>query len=243
MKIGIVIAQYNKWDLTLNRLRELYSHCPGSMIVLVDDHSPDADCRTGPKWWQDGPMKDRLKYFRNPENIGFGGSMNNGFRIAVANGCDAAILLSNDVTVMSNIVQDVERVLELDKNVLIGGELLFNDTGWNKLPGCCVIPYANGWFLAAHKSVWKRLGGFDPRYGRFDYEDVDLSTTAWMQGIKLVTCGARLRHQGGVSVAAAVGQSGRYAQTIKNKQIWIEKWSPYAAELKEKIYGQSDITG
>lgn len=235
MKIGIVIPQYNHWELTHNRLMELYNKVPrDTVLVLVDDHSPDSDCQTGPAWWQKSALPNLL-YYRNPENLGFGGSMNMGVRIAVKNGAEGLILLSNDVTVMSDIATETATLLSLDKRILIGGEIRYDNTGWNVLPNCGVIPYANGWFLATYKSTWKELGGFDPIYGKFDYEDVDLSTQAWMKGINLVPTTSHLRHAGGISVASATND--RYSYTMNNKVHWLEKWLPYAEELKEKIYG------
>lgn len=238
MKIGIVIPQYNKWSLTHARLMELYKKVPNdTIIVLVDDNSPDTDCQTGPAWWKKDILGDRLKYYRNPTNLGFGGSMNNGVKIAVKHGCDGVILLSNDVRVMSNIVGETLNLLSLDRRILIGGEVLRHNTGWNVLPDCGPVPYANGWFLATHKATWKELGGFDPRYGRFDYEDVDLSTQAILLDIPLIGSTSNLKHIGGQSVSAAT--NNREAQTLRNQKLWIEKWSPHAETLKRKIYGPS----
>lgn len=238
MKIGIVIPQYNKWELTHQRLMELYKKIPmDTVIVIVDDCSPDADCQTGPAWWQKSVFGDRLKYYRNETNLGFGGSMNNGVLIAVKAGCEGLILLSNDVRVMSDIVTEQATLLSLDKRILIGGEILRGRTGWNELPGCGPVPYANGWFLATHKKTWKELGGFDPIYGRFDYEDVDLSTTAIMKEIPLIGSTSNLKHIGGQSVSAATND--RTSQTLRNQKLWIEKWSPHAEELRRRIYGPS----
>lgn len=238
MKIGIVIPQYNQWDLTHARLMELYKKVPvDTQIFLIDDHSPDSDCQTGPAWWQKSILGPRLHYYRNPENLGFGGSMNNGVKLAVKNGCDGFILLSNDVRVFSDIVADTDTLLSLNRRILIGAEVLTHDTGWNVLPGCGPVRYANGWYLATHKTTWKELGGFDPRYGKFDYEDVDLSTSAALLGIPLVRAGANVMHIGGQSVNAA--HPDRIEHTKRNQQLWIEKWTPQAEILKEKIYGPS----
>jgi GT2 family glycosyltransferase len=216
---------------------ELYKKIPkDAVIVVVDDFSPDTDCQTGPAWWQKSVLgEDRLKYYRNPQNTGFGASMNNGVLIAVKHGCEGLILLSNDVRVMSDIVTEQATLLSLDNRILIGAEILRGHTGWNDLPGCGPVPYANGWFLSTHKKTWRELGGFDLRYGRFDYEDVDLSTTAIMKKIPLIGSTSDLKHIGGQSVSAATND--RTSQTLKNQKLWIEKWTPHAEELKRKIYG------
>lgn len=235
-KVGIVIPFYNRWDLTHARILELYKKVPtDTNIFLVDDCSTDVDCRQGIAWWQSSVIGDRLHYFKNASNVGFGGSMNTGVKLAVRAGCDAVILLSNDVRVFSDIVSDTDTLLSLNKRILIGGEILRHDTGWNVLPGCGPVPYANGWFLATHKTTWKELGGFDPRYGRFDYEDVDLSTQAVMLHIPLISSSANVRHIGGQSVSKVT--SDREGITRKNQKLWIEKWSPHAETLRKEIYG------
>ena len=242
MKIDIIIPVYNHWDLVHSRLRELYSNVPqNTEIIIVDDCSPDNDILDGVNWWRgktsgkDGPLYGRLFAYRNKENLGFGGTCNRGADIAIKRGADGFCFLSTDVTVMSDFVTNVVTILSLDNQVLIGGELLYNDTGWNVLPNCGVVPYANGWFLATSKEAWQVLGGFDSRFGLFDYEDVDLSTTAWWNGIKLVPVGAKLRHAGGKSVNAA--HPDRVKHTLRNQGVWQDKWYSRAEELKKKIYG------
>jgi len=244
MKISVVIPFYNNWDLVHSRLNELYHHVPmDTEIILINDASTDDDTESAKqiKWWKDGlgeggPMNGRLYAYRNKENKGFGYSVNRGFRIAFDHGADGVCLLTNDVTVLSNFIANVDTILSLKTNVLIGGELMFNDTGWNRLPGCGAVPYANGWFLATDKETWKVLGGFDPIYGKFDCEDLDLSTTAWWKGVQLVPANASFRHQSGKTVNKYYPDRERY--TLHNVQLWREKWASRAEELRMKIYGQ-----
>ena len=237
MKISVVIPFYNNWDLVHNRLNELYHHVPlDTEIILINDASTDDDCAGGFKWWRDeGPLNGRLFAYKNKVNLGYGGSVNRGFNIAIKRHADAICLLTNDVTVMSNFIANVETILSINKMVLIGGEVLWNDTGWNRL-STCIVPYANGWFLATSKEAWKELGGFDPIYGKFDCEDLDLSTTAWWKGIRLAPANASFRHQSGKTVGKYYPDRERY--TLHNIQLWREKWNSRAEELRIKIYGQ-----
>lgn len=236
MKISVVIPFYNNWDLVHSRLNELYHHIPlGIEIILINDASTDDDCAEGFKWWKNGPMAGRLFAYKNKENLGFGGSVNRGFDIAIKHGAEGICLLTNDVTVMSNFVANVETILSLDKMVLIGGEVLWNDTGWNRLPNC-IVPYCNGWFLATSKEAWKMLGGFDPIFEKFDCEDLDLSTTAWWKGIKLVPANASFSHQSGKTVNKYYPDRETYTKI--NQQRWQAKWVTRSEELRRKIYGQ-----
>lgn len=236
MKISVVIPVYGNWDLVHSRLNELFHHVPlDTEIFVIDDASPDKNSINILKWWkEESPLKDRLFIYKNKQNLGFGGTCNKGFDIAIKHGADGVCLLTTDVTVMSDFVTNVTTILDLDNNVLIGGEVLYNDTGWNRLP-TCIVPYAHGWFLAAHKDTWKKLGGFDPLYEKFDFEDVDLSTTAHWLGVKLVPCGAKFYHAIGKTVSKFYPDRERYTRI--NQQRWINKWADRAEELRKKIYG------
>ena len=67
------------------------------------------------------------------------------------------------------------------------------------------------------------MGGFDPRFGIFDYEDMDLSTTAHLLGIPLVALKTPYLHH--ISGATIQGLAvDRHSQTIKNREIYHRKW-------------------
>lgn len=238
MKSTIIIPYLNRWDLTHARLMELYKYCPSSEIVLVDDGSTDADCAKGIIWWQEGALKGRLRYFRNKENVGFGHSMNVGAAIAIKNGADVIVLLSNDVSVRSDIGKEAIEIIERNSEpVLIGAEMICSSTDWNTMEGVGTIPYLNGWLLACHKDVWKTLEGFDPLYGRANCEDVCLSTMALYKGIKLVLFQvAKVSHLGGQTVNSVMPD--RFQQTVRNRDKWLLKWADKAPELRKAIYGK-----
>lgn len=237
MKSSVILPYFGRWDLTHARLFELYKHCPTSEVILVNDCSSDNDCDTAPVWWQNGPLKGRLRYYRNKENLGFGQSMNIGAAIAIKNAADVVVLLSNDVIVRSDIGKEAIEIIEQHKEpVLIGAQFLCNYTGWNELDNVGVVPYLNGWLLACHKSVWETLGGFDKLYRKADFEDVDLSTMAWYKGIKLTLFQrANVSHIGGETVNRAIPNRFQYTQA--NQLLWKAKWADKAPELKKAIYG------
>jgi len=218
----------------------LYNHIPEQHeIFLVDDASTEEGIAGGVSWWQKTVNRHKIYYIRNEENRGFGYSMNKGCKGAIKQGCDVVALLSNDVEVYNDFATPLEQQLTAEPNVFIGAELLYNDTGWNVLPNCVTVPYANGWFLACTAETWKDIGGFDLRYGLFDYEDICISLTAMMKGhpLRALDKSARMRHLGGQTIYSLYPD--RMVRTLKNKELFIEKWSHVPCEeLKEKIYGQ-----
>lgn len=235
MKHAIIIPYYNRWDLVHARLMEIYKYINNdATVILINDCSTEKDTVEGAAWWQKHGPLPTLKYYRNKENLGFGGSMNNGAKIALQNEFDALHFLSNDVKIGNNFIKSSEELIK--SNCLVGGELLYNNTGWNVLDECGVIPYANGWYLACSDYTWRLLGGFDPIYGKFDYEDVDLSTKAHYLGIEIMPHpDAKFQHMSGSTINDLYPD--RFERTKRNQIIWQNKWKDKAQEIKENIYG------
>lgn len=222
MKVAIIIPFYNKWELTHVRLFELYQYAPEETeIVLVDDASTELDCRDGIEWWQNSMQRHVIRYYRNPENLGFGGAMNIGAKIAIKNGATIIALLSNDVKVSGDFINPLIELIQNNEKVLIGNEVITYDAGWNKF-GDIIVPWVNGWFMACTFDVWKHLGGFDPIYGKYTYEDIDLSTRAKMVGYELVALNSPyLRH---IGAQTAPYDDERMEITKRNREIYERKW-------------------
>jgi GT2 family glycosyltransferase len=224
--VSIIIPYYNHWDLVHARLHELYKFVPNIdvEIILVNDCSTETADEGGVAWWQTHVKHHTIRYKKNAANLGFGGSMNVGAKIAKG---DVLVFLSNDVEVKGNFIPEVLFATEINQGkVFIGNEIIRFDSGWNtfEIDGKkYTVPYANGWFLACTNTVWNELGGFDLRYGKFDYEDVDISTKALELGYNLVGIYSEyLRHFGGVTIQSL--NVDRQAHTQGNKIIYMKKW-------------------
>lgn len=233
VKTSIVIPFFNKWNLTHARLSELHKFAPeGCEVILVNDASTELDCEHGISWWQkDVQTNFQIRYKKNEVNLGFGGSMNVGAKSAHG---DHLVLLSNDVRISGDFISQIRDLLAENGNYFIGGETVWWDGGWNSfiIDGHkTVVPYANGWLIACTKECWDKLGGFDPRYGKFDYEDVDISTSAILNGydiIPLKSSYVKHEHQGATISTLGVD---RLAHTKKNRELYIEKWESILAKL------------
>jgi len=228
--ISIIMPFYNRWDLTHQRLMEMHKYAPDNCeIVLINDASTDIDCEGGVAFWQNGATRQKIRYHKNKENLGFGGSMNVG--AGLANG-DILIFYSNDVIASGDFATQIKNLLENNSNLLIGGRIIYWPGGWNEFEHKgkrFTIPYCEGWLLACTKEVWDNLGGFDPRYGKYAVEDIDLSTTATSLGYELYGLNSpHLKHIGG---ATAKYDEHRMEYTIRNKEKFIEKWRDRFEEL------------
>lgn len=226
-KVSVIIPMYNRWDLVHNRLMELRTYLPISLdceIVVVDDCSPELDCITGLSWWKSNNVAlHPIVTYRNKENLGFGRTCNNGSKLAKG---DILVFLSSDVIIKGNFVDPILATIAEDERVLIGGRLVYWPGGWNEFDingKKTVVPYAEGWLLASTSSVWKELEGFDKRYGRFDYEDVDLSMNAQVKGIRLKGLDLPfVTHMGGATISTL--SVSRIEHTKHNRDVFIEKW-------------------
>ena len=231
MKYSIVMPFYNKWTLTHQRLYEFRTHLPtGDIeIVLVDNGSSEAGIDSAVAFWQKKLSKIPIRYRKIPENVGFGGAMNNGASMAKG---DIVMLYSNDVICIDNFLPEVEEQFDENRNILLGNEVIWFDGGWNGFDtpnGRTVVPYVNGYFIACTRQVWDSMGGFDPLYGKYTMEDVDLSMQAQQLGVKLVSLGStKLRHIGG---GTAPYTPERETITKQNKIKFYEKWK---VELEAK---------
>jgi len=202
-------------------MMELYTHVQTECsIVLVDDASENDGYRGNIAWWQKEIAKHSVYYIRNKKNLGFGGSMNRGAKVALKHDAEILVFLSNDVRIFNDFIAEIVSHIEEDKMILLGGTLLDYDTGWNVLDGK-VISYLNGWLLACHKDVWEDIGGFDPRYGKYDYEDIDLSLTARTRGYALMPLASKFNHLAAQTVPYS---PEREKITKENQQKFIEKW-------------------
>jgi len=217
--ISIVIPFYNHYELLHSLLFDLYSKCRFrlSEVLLVNDGSTEKDVYEGISWWK----KKKLLPIRGmdmEEDVGFLRASNAGIRKASG---DIIVLLSDDVKIHDDFLPQVVSTLEANPKTLMGARLLDWDTGWNTFDGK-TFPYLEGWLLAATKSAWQELGGFDDRFAPNDYEDIDLSTQAAVLGYSLVPLDTdKVEHLGGRTIGYSVE---REAITKTNQRKFKEKW-------------------
>ncbi len=240
-EISIIIPYFNRWDLTHNRLMELYKFAPDNCeIILVDDCSTEAAAITGAAWWQKQASRHTVRYVKNKENIGFGKSINRGAKVAKGN---ILVFLNNDVIINGNFVNRiVSEIIQNGKKTLVGGRLVWWEAGWNQfeLDGDkFIVPYLEGWLLSCTQEAWEELGGFDKRYGKFDYEDIDLSTKALSLGYNMIALNdPSLKHLSGVSIAEL--QIDRMEITKRNRELYWEKWKNEFPKIFENLEKMSN---
>ena len=222
--VSIVIPYFNMWTLTHARLMDLYKFAPEYCeIILIDDASTEVESGNGLKWWMTNTDKHNIRYYCNPDNVGFGTSLNNGAKLAKGK---YLILLSNDVVIYDDFITDIIELINEDNKMLVAGRVVDWEGGWNEFDideKHYVIPYAEGWLLGCTKLAWKGLGGFDPIYSPYDYEDLDLSMKAMSLEYNIVGLNSdKVKHLGGATVYHI--NPNRIEITQRNRELFISKW-------------------
>ena len=121
------------------------------------------------------------------------------------------LLLNNDAQLLPGSLEAVLNVLDAEAAVgAVGGRIILPDGTlqeagsiiWND--GTCLgygrgrdpedpdfmfrrdVDYCSGAFLATPRTVWERLGGFDPCYSPAYYEETDYCVRLWQEGLPVV---------------------------------------------------------
>lgn len=214
--VSIVIPTYKTWSLTQDLLNGLSKHEKDNIdeVVVVDDASPEIQTLV---------TDLNLIYRKLPENVGFTLACNAGLIEATREIAERHLifLISNDVRISGKFIQQTADILFDARRALVGNRHIVFDSGWNTFEGK-TFDYLEGWFFAATSDGWRDLNYFDPAYAPYDYEDIDLSTTAKSKGYKLVSLNnPHVKHLGGQTIGF---NPTREAVTRRNQEYFKKKW-------------------
>lgn len=204
MRTTLILVNYNGRDLLAQSVPaalEAARRAGGHPVMVADDHSSDDSieflCRRYPE----------VRVLALPK-VGFGGACNAAVEAAET---EAAVLLNNDVVVtpgflpplLADLAQpDVFavgcRFLNPDGSLTNalgnrtagewrGGLLhIHHETRLEMLRQTCPQLYANGGGMAFRRDRWLALGGFDPLFRPFYWEDADIGYRAWGRGWRVL---------------------------------------------------------
>lgn len=111
-KIGIVVLNYNSYQLTVDLVQKLSAWECVYKICLVDNNSKDT--------FDDVAFSDKVKYIKNKENTGYAAGNNVGLRYLVEEcGCDFAFISNPDVIFEESVLVDMCRTFDKDENIVL----------------------------------------------------------------------------------------------------------------------------
>jgi GT2 family glycosyltransferase len=244
--VSIVIPNYNGLDLLKSYLpvtREALEAHPGrGELIVVDDASED-----GSGEWI--ASQAGVRVIALGENRGFQGACSAGIDAA---GNDLVILLNTDVEVQAGFIEPLVVALAPD-DVFSAGCLALDSKGdrvgenlkiphlsfgrlkFRKLPPMDLDSsrsllgaarptlFATGGFMALKKSLFQSLGGFDPLFEPFYFEEADLCYRAWKRGYRvLLEPGSVVRHRHVGSILTH--HSKRFVRRIQERNRLILLW-------------------
>lgn len=128
----------------------------------------------------------RITVIHNESNKGYSVAANQGIFWGLERGATYGVVMNNDVELITSdwLEQSFIEPLRNNPKQFIGARLIdFNEA--TDYDGKGIIPYLEGWLIAAHKDFWNETKGFDESMLAY-HEDVDLSIRAVLAEYPLV---------------------------------------------------------
>ncbi len=188
--ISVIIPVYRNTSLFLENLtknRRFLKSC--ELIVVNDDPNTNLTNKVQ-------KIVPTARVINNHSNLGFGQSVNIGAEKASG---EYLLLLNSDVILLDCSFEKAFRLFTKHKNLFAvsfaqiegkhivgantaefkGGLLIHKPITANKIQANL---WAEGGAMLTRKSIFDKLGGFDPLFSPFYWEDIDLSYRAWKSG-------------------------------------------------------------
>ncbi len=207
-RVTLIIVSWNGRELLAaglpSVLREAKAHGRRHEVLVVDNGSNDGTVTFLRRCFPE------VRVLALPVNAGFGAGNNLGARAAST---DVIVFLNNDMTVEPGFLEPLLRGFSEPDVFAVSSQVLFPDasrrreeTGktrgrflrgrlvvWHEPfteadldAGLVPVLWAGGGAAAFRRDAFLRLGGFDPLYHPFYWEDTDLSYRAWKAGWRCV---------------------------------------------------------
>lgn len=240
----LIIVNYNGSSLLARSVPaavEAARRAGGHAVMVADDGSTDDSieqvCRTHPE------VEVRAFPHR-----GFGPACN--AAVAAAN-TEVAVLLNSDIVVSHDFLPPLLADLQATDVFAVGCKflnpdgsltnalgnrtcgrwrrglfLIHHETEESRLGETCHQLYANGAAMAFVTRKWQALGGFDPMYHPFYWEDTDLGYRAWGRGWRVLYEPASVvRHDQGSTMRKT--HRGEYVELISARNGILFAWKNF----------------
>ncbi|HLP40941.1 MAG TPA: glycosyltransferase, partial [Fibrobacteria bacterium] len=245
-KVSIVILGFNQVEYTRKCIESIRAHTRQEYeLILVDNGSKDgteAFFRSIPE----------AKVIRNEENLGVSRGWNQGMRRAEG---DYILIFNNDTIVGPGWLEHMVRLCESDPGIgmvgprsnYIAGPQVVKDVPYKTEAGiqdfirdwqmehdlsASEFDWIKGFCLLIPRGVFAKVGYFDERFGKGNFEDDDYCLRVRLHGFRtMIAHDAFIHHYGSVSFNQE--DVDWKALMIENRRKYEEKWARGAAALAE----------
>lgn len=126
-RIGILVVAYNAEATLRSVLQRISPEIMAKVeeIFVFDDASPDRTYEVG-KELERGAPHDKLRIFRNPVNLMYGGNQRRGYQYAIERGLDIVVLLHGDGQYAPEVMQDLLTPLEQGRADMVMGSRMMH---------------------------------------------------------------------------------------------------------------------
>ena len=195
-KVSVIIPNYNGEELLSHNLPNVIKFCKACEIIILDDASSDGSVKLIKE------SHENIKLIKNSRNLGFARSINIGVESASG---DLVLLLNSDVSPREDFLDYALKQFKDKKLFAVAladfshenGKIIKRGRGGAvfekgfvnhfKLPS----EFGETLWVSGGSGLFDRqkfmtLGGFDPVYAPFYWEDIDLSFRAWQIGWRCI---------------------------------------------------------
>lgn len=262
-RVAIVVLAWNGVSLTLACLDSVRSLDYGNLdVIVVDNASTDGTAAAVRK-----AHGDRVTIIENPLNLGFSAGNNVGIRRALEGGAEFVLLLNNDTTVDSRLVNSLVDAFRGSQDIGVvgpkiyyasppdriwfaGGEIHLSrglsrhtgiresDTGlYDKSRD---VDYVTGCALMARREVFQAIGFLDPVFSAY-YEDADFCMRARRNGFRVVYVPAgKVWHKISSSTGGQISRT-KIARKLRSTLIFLGRYASWHHWLTIPFFFAADV--
>jgi GT2 family glycosyltransferase len=195
MKISVIVTNFNGYNLLKKYLPLVIKNSPeATEIIIADDASTDRSIEYINSIKKTNPL---IKLISHQKNIGFGANTNNAVKKSKG---DLVVLLNSDINPHPDYIKNTLPHFKNPKVFGVGfaevGHENWGDIYWQNgflqhRPGYPsnkhhLTDWLSGGSCIIRKNIFIKLGGFDPIYSPFYFEDLDLGIRVARSNYKMI---------------------------------------------------------